>query len=466
MTMRDKYLSALIIAILALTSCDNDEDIYSPATGNEVNEWIEDMMRNNYLWYQEIPKSESLNHNSDTPEFFYSLLSDKDGKWNDDKHQYFSYIEKHTPTKSSIDANDSYGFDFAISTLKDGSHSHKIALVTYVIGGSPAHKAGLRRGDWIIGINGSIGSIKDYNDLKQGGAATLQLGKIERKGDMMVMTLYKSINIGASSNIKETPFLKDSIYNIGNRKIGYLMYNFFSAGSDEYDIDDREFDNYMIDLFSRFKGSGVNEFVLDLRYNGGGLVTSAQLLSSLLVKNEALGSVFCNMKYNDKNSKNNHTMDLLKTTEVLKGNIDLDRLYVLTGSTTASASELVINSLRPYMEVKTIGKQTIGKTVGMSVYDKSEEYGWIVSPVTFRIYNSNNEADYEDGIVPNIHIDEFSSNLVEFGELDDPLLGEAIYQITGERPNLRSTINSPSEMDIEYNPHQKIGGNLIIESSI
>lgn len=464
--MRFEFYYAITLALSLLISCGDDGDVYDTPKGNKVNQWIEATMRENYLWYHEIPRSESLNHDADPERFFHSLLSDKDGKEYDDEHLYFSSIERHSPTKSSLDSNDSYGFDFAISTLVDGGQRHKIALVTYVIAGSPADRAGIRRGDWILGVNGTAGSIKDYDILRHGGSATFQLGKLEHKGESEVMTPSGSINIGASSTIKETPFLKDSIYTIGNRRIGYLMYNFFAAGSDEYDIEDREFDNYMIDLFRRFKGSGVNEFVLDLRYNGGGLVTSAQLLASLLVKSDALGSIFCNVKYNDKNTKNNRSMELLKTTEIYKGNLNLNRLYVLIGSTTASASELVINSLKPYMEVKTIGKQTVGKTVGMSVYDKSKEFGWIISPVTFRIYNMNNEADYENGMVPDININEFDSDLVEFGKLNDPLLGEAIFQITGQKSYLRSEKRVYRNMDINYEPHQKASGNLIIESSL
>ena len=83
------------------------------------------------------------------------------------------------------------------------------------------------------------------------------------------------------------------------------------------------------------------------------------------------------MEYNDKNSNKNETLPLLKTTEVMAGNLNLQRLFVLTGSTTASASELIINSLRSYLDVRVIGKQTFGKTVGMTIYNESKKYGWI-----------------------------------------------------------------------------------------
>ena len=84
---------------------------------------------------------------------------------------------------------------------------------------------------------------------------------------------------------------------------------------------------------------------------GGGLVNCAQLLASLLVRENVLGEPLCIMEYNDKNSNKNETLPLLKTTEVMAGNLNLQRLFVLTGSTTASASELIINSLRSYLDV-------------------------------------------------------------------------------------------------------------------
>ena len=368
----------------------------------------------------------------DPESFFKGLLSDKDGKELSDGHHYFSQLEKATVTKSIYDANNSYGFDFATSNLKDGGRTYKIAIVLYVLKDSPAEEAGLKRGDWILGVNGSLGSIQDYDVLRSGGSVSLQLGK--ETGNTKGFVSTRRVTLNASRTVEDTPFLKDSVYTYGNKRIGYLMYNHFASGPNEYDYSDTSYNLYLQQLFEKFKSRNVNEFVLDLRYNGGGLVNCAQLLASLLVRENVLGEPLCIMEYNDKNSNKNETLPLLKTTEVMAGNLNLQRV---------------------------IGKQTFGKTVGMTIYNESKKYGWILSPVTFHIYNKDREADYEDGFHPDVAIDEFKSDLAEFGDLKDPLLGQAIYEITGQSPLLRSA-TPRGNREIQYNPPLSYKDNLLL----
>lgn len=445
-----------IFGLLAFSACEKDE-LDVPATDNEVNQWIEQTMRENYLWYSELPDKSSLDFSLDPEAFFAGLLSDKDGKDISDGHTYFSSLKKAATTKSIYDANDSYGFDFAISNVKDGSATYKAAIVIYVLEGSPAEEAGLKRGDWILGVDGSLGSIQDYDVLRSGGSVSLLLG--QEKDDKLVPT--GNVTLGAPRAVEDTPFLKDSIYTYGDKRIGYLMYNHFAFGPDEYDYDNTSYDLYMRQLFEKFKSRNVNEFVLDLRYNGGGIVSCAQLLASLLVGEEALGQPLCIMEYNDKNSDRNQTLPFLKTTEVMAGNLDLRRLFVLTGSTTASSSELVINALRSYLDVRIIGKRTFGKTVGMTIYNKSAEYGWILSPVTCRVYNKDGEADYENGFSPDVAVNEFESELAELGDLNDPLLRQAVYEITGQSTLLRSSAPM-CDRGIQYDPPCSYKDNLLL----
>ena len=117
--MNYKYYTIVILGLLAFSACEKD-DIDIPATDNEVNQWIEQTMRENYLWYSEFPDKSSLDFSLDPESFFKGLLSYKDGKELSDGHHYFSQLEKATVTKSIYDANNSYGFDFATSNLKDG----------------------------------------------------------------------------------------------------------------------------------------------------------------------------------------------------------------------------------------------------------------------------------------------------------------------------------------------------------
>lgn len=460
-----KYQNILLglLCALSFTACEKDDNgIPDNPTENDVNKWIERTMRDNYLWYQDMPEQGSLDFSADPESFFARLLSDQDGKDLSSSHHYFSSLEKATTTKAIYNDKDSYGFDFATSNLRSGNSTYKIAVVIYVLKNSPAEEAGLKRGDWILGVNGEEGTITNYDMLRSGGSVTFQLAKYDDPTDRLVLT--RKTKIGASRSVEDTPFLKDSVYTYGNKRIAYLMYNHFVSGPDGYK--DTAYDEYMRQLFVKFKSQGVNEFVLDLRYNGGGQTSSAQLLASLLAPQSILGKTFCEYEFNDKHKKSNNTSPFLSTPEVLAGNLNLGRLFVLTGQTTASASELVINSLIPSIylgtaNIRLIGQQTLGKTVGMNVYDESDTYGWILSPVCFRVYNADHKADYADGFVPNIVIDEFKSSLVDFGQDNEPLLSEAIAEITGQRSVLRSGIRT-LPFELTYTPRSNLKDNLII----
>lgn len=428
--MKSKNYILVILCLLAFAACDK-EDNNVPKTDDDVNQWIERIMRDHYLWNTELPNKNTLDFTQEPEVFFKALLSDKDGKDISGVHYPFSSLEKATTTKSIMNTNDSYGFDFATTNVQSGSNVYKAAIIIYVLKDSPAQEAGLKRGDWIIGVNGSLGTIQDYEMLRSGASVSLQLARYDDKQQALVQA--NAVTIGASRVVEDTPFLKDSIYTYGNKRIGYLMYNHFVTGPDGYSDD--SYDVYLKQLFEKFKRQQVSEFVLDMRYNGGGNLVCAQLLASLLVQSEYLGQPFCKIEYNEKNKNSNRSMPFLTKSEVESGNLGLNRLYVLVGSTTASASELVINTLKPYLgesNVRLIGLQTLGKTVGMNVYDESDKYGWILSPVSFRIYNKDGKAEYEDGFVPDIYLNEFEWDLAEFGETDDPLLARAISEITGQ----------------------------------
>ena len=428
--MKKRYVVLLWSLWIGLSACDKEEAIVTDT--NQVNNWIEETMRTNYLWYDELPDKSRLDFSADPETFFNSLLSDKDGKMINGSLHHFSTIEKAASTKTILDANDSYGFDFAVTKLQTSDKgTFNIAVVIYVLPNSPAAEAGLRRGDWILGVNGELGSIsEDYNSLRSGEKAKLYIADYDRANKTFVNA--RNLTIAASRAVEDTPFLKDSVYQVGGKTVGYLMYNHFTSDPDGYK--GTAYNEQMAALFARFKQQGVNEFILDLRYNGGGLLTCAQLLASFLAPSSALGQVFCKEVYNDLNQSKNQSVKLLRTTEVLAGNLNLQRLYVLTGTSTASSSELVINGLRPFMgqeQVRLIGRTTLGKTVGMTIYDQSSKYGWIMQPITFYVFNGEGKADYADGFTPDVEINEYEQTLGQFGTAEDPLFAQAMAEITG-----------------------------------
>lgn len=439
------YLFILSVSLFLLSSCvDNDDPGSGTGTENEkTNQWIYKTMDENYLWYDEIPEKNKLNFNQDPENFFQQLLSDQDGV---DKewigyHLYFSHIEKKQEvTKAISETEPTYGFEYIAYQVR--STDYYYARVLYVLPDSPAERAGLKRDDWIMGINGKDGNLVDYSVLDGGDAISLNLRKADyEKGGWINKG---TLDLPAAEIIPNNPLFLDSVYVYGDRKIGYLVYNHFSAQAEGGN--DGAYDSQMKSIFADFKAKGVNEFVLDLRFNGGGLVSSARLLSSLLAPADALGKTFCELIYNDKH-KRNSKYDFDKT--VSSSNLDLKRLYVLTGQTSASASEAVINCLRPYMgneNVHVIGDETLGKAVGSNPYGEKEAYDWMLHPITFRIVNSEGEADYgQKGFTPETYIYEYGSDpsfieLLPLGNTREILLSTAIQQITGvsaRSPQLR-----------------------------
>lgn len=417
---------------MGVTSCSTDNPKPDPTLDENVNAWIYDIMEKHYVWYNEIPAKESLDMTASPDKFFNLLLSDKDGKVlrGETTHHYFSRIEKKKTSTKSIDEESTYGFEFATAEIP-GTKT-KAAWIVYILPNSPAAEAGLKRGDWILGVNSEKPNITDIGVLRSGSTAKFYTGTYNSTNKNWTVT--NSVNIAASRPVEDTPFLKDSVYHYGDKHIGYLAYNHFSSGPDGYE--DKTWDKKMKQLFANFKSNHVNEFVLDLRYNGGGLVTSAQLLTSLLAPAEDLGKTFCKMEYNDKYTDNNKSLPLESANSVSGENLDLDRLFVLVGPNSASASEAVINCLIPYMgrsNITLIGEQTIGKTVGSEQYGDNQDYDWLISPIVLHIKNADGNADYEDGFVPDIKVEELYVNntLYPLGDRQEMLLSAAFSRILG-----------------------------------
>ncbi len=422
----------LFSCVLSLISCvKEDPDPAVDPSGNEVNNWIYKVMEEHYLWYKDLPARASLDFSQDPEDFFNSLRSPKDGTTYRDGHIYFSTIEKKpTATKSISENEPTYGFEFLL--YRSSKPDVLWVEVLYVLPGSPADNAGLKRGDWITstGPNESSITLSNYQMLETGGSIQLNLARVESN----VLFKNGSITLEAAVKMENNPFLKDTVLSIGGKTIGYLAYTHFSSGPNNNA--DKSYDNQMKELFTRFKSKQVNEFVLDLRYNGGGLVSSAMVLSSLLAPAQALGNVFGYMEYNDKKTANNVTLRFESAKSVANCNLNLKRLYVLTGDWTASASEAVINMLLPddYLgraNITLIGKKTIGKTVGSNTYGEKEKYDWLIHPIVLRIYNKDRKADYEGGFLPDIERDETDTgqSLAPLGSPDELLLGEALKQM-------------------------------------
>ena len=440
--MNIKQTFAIVFFAVALPfffySCskDDDDEIVDPGgnIGAEYS-WIESEMREKYYWYSEIPASSSLNYKLGVPDFFESLLSIKDGKHDSSSGYFYSYIKSTTDasasTKSISQLDYSYGFEFQLYRVEESVNYY--AHILYVALSSPAAEAGLKRGDWIQKINNKAINQSNYATLLGGNAATLSVADY-RESTSTPWTNIRTINITSARTIEDDPLYYHNVYTSSTgKKVGYLVYNHFTADKDE-DKGDGRYDTKLLSWSKDF--AGVDEFILDLRYNNGGLISCAQLLATILAPSDALGKIFCIEEFNGKSWTQKRSNIYYKSNLITSGiNLNLKTIYVLVTDMTASASELVINGLKPYANVILIGTKTEGKNVGSITIEDESKYDWYMQPIVCKLYNAENKSDYEDGMTVNYELDEARlqnmDSFLELGDTNELLLNAALSIIDG-----------------------------------
>lgn len=429
-------ISFLFFSVLLLvTACQPDDDNGRKSHKyGSTNEWIESSMRSMYFWHEDIPNKSELNEQLSPEIFFNSLLSEKDGKNIDGSQLYYSYIEKKKPSgKSYYGDLPSMGFEFQL-WLFESTGKYAVNIL-YILPNSPASRKGMKRGDWILTIDDQAVNPSNVSKLIQ--EQTLKLGISKDYADPTPSTVTLS-----SELVFDNPIYLDTIYDTNklnvpdyakNKKIGYLVYNHFTSGPNG--DSDETFNNDLRKVFAKFKTGGVNDCILDLRYNMGGIVTSAQLLATMVAPASALNQEFCHLVYNDKQSVKNRTL-LLSTQYMREGangeNLDLQKLFIITSVRTASASEAVINGLKPYLgdNIILIGMQTEGKNVG-SITIEHPDFEYELHPIVCQLFNKNNESDYVNGFSPNFNIKEDDDRLLPLGDTNEPLLNKALQSLFG-----------------------------------
>ena len=417
-----KLFSFFIFFIIL--ACSRDKyDKPAPVPEETAQTWIERKVREHYYWYQDIPPSEQLDFSIPIPDFFTSLLSDQDGKKQNGIVKHFSWLEEHTDTKAYQGNRTTYGLEFLMY--------EKMACILYVLPSSPAARAGLKRGEWISAINGSPLTPANASTLYNGGDIQLTIYR-EKPGNQYVFS--RTVEVKAACRVKDNPVFLDTVYSIKNRQFAYLVYNHFTPGPDgPYD---ETYNNSLRRVFARFAAQQVSELILDLRYNGGGQSSCASLLASMIIPSQYLNQEFCHIVYNDKHPEKNGTIPF-KESYIYQGadgaNLNLRRVFILTGRQTASSAELVINCLRPYMEVILIGDRTFGKNVAFEEI-RNDKLKLTLHLIVAQAFNKNGESDYENGFYPEKdHIlIESTQPLKELGDTTECLLHHTLKQITGK----------------------------------
>jgi carboxyl-terminal processing protease len=402
------------------------EDSYA-----ETNQWIHENMNLYYLWNNEIPYN--IDYTQEPTYFFESLLNKYDEVSNPEGDR-FSFISEDADELLAEFSGESKSYGMEYRLLYQSSGGNEIlAQVIYVVDDSPARFAGIERGYMFTKINGTVLTDDNYFDLLFSGddmtinRVSFVNGKFVEQGNNI--NLVKTVT-------QEDPILLDTTYTFDNLKIGYLVYNQFIPGPYGSNID--EYDLQLEEIFGQFKTDGIDELIVDLRYNPGGYVSSSITLASLIGKGADSNTLFYREEYNEEFQ--NYLLQvfgedyLYINFEDKPSNIgnQINSVYFLVSNYTASSSELVMNGLLPYMNVYLIGEQTYGKNVGSFTISSDNQFdtNWALQPIVVKSYNSLGQSDYTSGFYPDAEAYE-SLDLVPFGDISDPLLNNALQLILG-----------------------------------
>ncbi|MBF0376179.1 MAG: hypothetical protein HQK72_01735 [Desulfamplus sp.] len=421
----------LIKMTLNLESDDNDVrlkvnsfDEYIPdCSAVDQNLWLYNRMKDIYYWYDKLPKIDSKKYSS--PETLLEAIKYK-------KLDKWSYITNKNSYSSLFEEGKYIGIGYGTKYDDKGN-----LRISHVYPKSSADRAGVKRGWKLLIVNGkSVDEIQNnnlwneiYGEDRVGVVVNLQLEDLE--GNIVEMSLLKE-------KVKIKTVFHYDTFNVDNKKIGYLVFmNFLQTSEDELE-----------NVFKYFKQNNVAELILDLRYNTGGLVSIAAHLASLVSGDDTDGKIFAAVKYNKKHRDQDFNYTFSKKTDSL----NLSRIIVITGSSTCSASELVINGLNPFLDVITVGNTTCGKPVGMSSQFFCDK---VLQPITFETINDEGKGGYFKGIEPDYKIsDDLTS---EIGDPNETSLMESLYYLENGKFSSGSRISDRTQSSV-YSKEQSVSG--------
>ena len=308
---------------------------------------------------------------------------------------------------SSVSSSTSAAGDFGITVFFRAEGDLRVRLSEP---NSPGGILGIKRGWRITKINGNTNittSNAQYiiDNIYKAVSADVSFTKPDGTS--------VDINLQAA-HYADKPVYLDTVYNSLNGNIGYLVYNSFLGNITQTTTEYAR-------VFGKFAAAGITNLIVDLRYNGGGYVNLQEQLANYLITSQAQGSVMMKQSYNSNHSNENTTVLFNKS-----GSLQLTKIYFIVSRSTASASELLINNLKPYMDVRLLGNSnTHGKPVGFFPIEDGE---WYVFPVSFKTVNKNGEGNYYGGFTPNAIVADGLDK--DWGDVNENSLASALRNIS------------------------------------
>lgn len=442
--LKKKILLICIAVASVLTSCFEDlDDNQTTASALDIQNFIYRGLNFFYLYKAETPEladdafatQTELNdflNDYETPEALFDYLTppvDRFSFLTDD------YIALENALNGTTVNN---GMEFGLVRYPS-QNGNVFGYVRYVLQNSSAAIQGIERGVIFNTIDGQQLTENNFSELLAPdtytiGLATFDGTDITPTGDEI--TLLKT-------EITENPVQLAQTLTIQGQSIGYLHYTGFV----------RDFDSQLNNAFGQFQTDGITELILDFRYNGGGTVSTAVDLASM-VTGQFNGQIFYTEQWNEdlqEEFASNGLFDNTISSGAAINSLGLNRLFVLTSSRTASASELIINSLSPYIDVVQVGDFTTGKyQASFLLYDSDNfqrqganiNHTYAMLPLVFKTANKNGMTDFDEGLPPDVLITEDFSNLGTLGNANEPLLAAALNIIfPGPQPATQASFS-------------------------
>ncbi|WP_420573966.1 S41 family peptidase [Kordia sp.] len=443
MNIKKLFFLFVVISVVTVSCTDQDDNQFSVSSSLEVQDFVWKGLNLWYFWQGEVP--DLADSKLDDSEGYVSFLSSYPNPADLFEHlrhpddRFSVIVDDYDNLQASQQGNsDSNGADVRYIFLNSGS-PEVIGYVRYIVPGSDADGKDIRRGDIIYAVDGQslfFNSSTDNNlNLLDATSYTFNLADLTVTGDVRSITPNGRDIALTRTNLTENPILLSSTIDVGAKKVGYIMYNQFISN----------FDTQLNGVFADFQAQGVTDLVLDFRYNPGGFVSSAINIGSM-VTGQFEGQLFTKFRYNDKiqpiltdAQENRYFRNTLSSGAAISS-LGLSKVYVITTGSTASASELVINSLEPYIDVVQVGTTTTGKNeASVSLYDSpswtfgdeqlNPNHKWAMQPLISRLENSAGFSNYTDGLNPDIVLAEDLTNLGVLGDETEPLLAAALMDI-------------------------------------
>lgn len=381
------------MVFIAVTLLMNSCNLFKqPQKDPTANDYIYSAFEEWYLWYDQLPDVDPNDY--DTQKDLINAIKVAQDRW--------SFSGSLTEIMKLFEGGEYTGFGAGF--MVDFDNQIKISKVYK---NSPLGRLGVERG-WIVNSINGYGSdnVTEVNNaLNSDGDVEFVL--TDFTGEQHDVTVQREAII-------MNTVLYSSIIETEGHKIGYLVFDSF------LDVSEAE----LITEFQKFQDQGITDLIVDLRYNGGGANTIAYELIGMIGGDKVAGQVISQTILNDKKSDRNSS----EVSEYDGPKVDIGTVYFITTSGSASASELVINDLEPFMDVKLVGSQTHGKPVGMYIL-QVEELDLAILPISFKNINHDGYGDYYDGLPVDIsEVDDLTRN---WGDTDEKMLKAAIADITG-----------------------------------